>query len=236
MRTIALATAFVAATLLGSAATPTSAQTGSRGAGDLRDRRYCEILLGYIYAAKINAPIFNTIGYNDCPQDKMSSLDLNGVKKENAADVAFLNGPRHWVMDAINGLDVSGSGETKNFGGIEMTKVGTTQVPLGALKGGLTPTPYTTMAVSRTTIWIYDAHKAVFELTDPGGGVYIMQSYSQQVDPNLKMSDLPSLGSRLKLPAGWTYKTEILQQELELNSNGLATITHDDLQDTYQKR
>ncbi len=236
MRTISLATAFVAATLLGSAATTASARAGSQGAGDLRDRRYCEILLGYIYAAKINAPVFNTIGFNYCPQDKMSSLDLNAVKKENAAAVAFLNGPRHWVMDAINGLDVSGSGETKNFGGIEMTKVARTQVPLGALKGGLTPIPYTTMDVSRTTIWIYDAHKAVFELTDPSGAVYIMQSYSQQVDPSLKMSDLPSLGSRLKLPAGWTYKTEILQQGLELNSNGLATITHDDLQDTYQKR
>ncbi len=236
MRTISLATAFAAATLLGSLATTARAQTGSQGAADLRDRRYCEILLGYIYAAKINTPTFNTIGYSYCPQHKMSSLNLNRLKKENAADVIFLNGPRHWVMDAINGLDVSGSGETKNFGGLEMTKVASTQVPLSALKGGLTQTPYTTTEISRTTIWIYDAHKAVFELTDPSGAVYIMQSYSQQVDPNLKMSDLPSLGSRLKLPAGWTYKTEILQQDLELNSNGLATITHDDLQDTYQKR
>lgn len=236
MRTSSLATAFVAATLFGSVATAAPAQTATQGAGDLRDRRYCEILLGYIYAASINTPVFNTIGYNYCPQRKMSSLHLNVLKKENAADVAFLNGPRHWVLDAINGLDVSSSGETKNFGGIEMTKVGRLQLPLSALKGGLTPAPYTNTEVSRTTIWIYDAHKAVFELTDPNGAVYIMQSYSQQVDPNLKMSDLPSLGSRLKLPAGWTYKTEILQQELELNSNGLATVTQDDLDDTYQKR
>lgn len=236
MRTGTLATAFVAATLLGSAAMTARAQAQSQVSGDLRDRRYCEVLLGYIYAAQINAPVFNTIGFNYCPQDKWSSMDANALKKENAADVVFLNGPRHWVMDAINGLDVSGSGETKNFGGIEMTKVATTHVPLAALKGGLTPTPYTTMEVSRTTIWIYDAHKAVFELTDPSGNVYIMQSYSQQVDPNLKMSDLPSLGSHLKLPAGWSYKTEVLQQQLQLNSNGLATVTQDDLDDTYQKR
>ncbi len=236
MRTISLATAFVAATLLGSAATAARAQTESQGVGHLRDRRYCEIWLGYIYAAHVNTPMFNTIGYNDCPQNKMSSLELNRLKKQNAAAAAFFNGPRHWVLDAINGLDVSSSGETKNFGGMEMTKVARAVLPLSALKRGLTPIPYTTMDVSRTTIWIYDAHKAVFELTDPSGAVYIMQSYSQQVDPNLKMSDLPSLGSRLKLPAGWTYKTEILQQTLELNSNGLATITHDGLQDTYQKR
>jgi hypothetical protein len=234
MRTSSLATAFVAATLLGSAATAALAQSQSRSSGDLRDRRYCEILLGYVYAASLNTPVFNTIGYNYCPQDKMSSLDLNALKKENAADVALLNGPRHWVLDAIDGLD--SSGETKNFGGIEMTKAGRIQLPLSALKGGFTPTPYTNTEVSRTTIWIYDAHKAVFELADPSGNVYVMQSYSQQVDPNLKMSDLPSLGSHLKLPAGWTYKTEILQQQLELNSNGLATVTQDDLDDTYQKR
>jgi hypothetical protein len=234
MRTNSLATAFVAATLLGSAATTVLAQTRSPSSGDLRDRRYCEILLGYVYAASLNTPVFNTIGYNYCPQDKMSSFNLNALAKENAADVALLNGPRHWVLDAIENMD--SSGETKNFGGIEMGKAARIQLPLSALKGGFTPTPYTTTEVTRTTIWIYDAHKAVFELTDPSGTVYIMQSYSQQVDPNLKMSDLPSLGSHLELPAGWTYKTEILQEKLEFNSNGLTTVVQDDLDDTYQKR
>ncbi len=234
MRTNSLATAVVAVTLLGSAATTALAQTQPEADG-LRNRRYCEILLGYVYAASINTPVFNTIGYNYCPQDKMSSFNLDELKKENAADVILLNGPRHWVLDAIDGLDVSGSGETKNFGGIEMTKAGRIQLPLSALKG-FTPTPYTTSEVSRTTISTYDAHKAVFELTDPSGNVYIMQSYSQQVDPNLKMSDLPSLGSHLELPAGWTYKTEILQAKLELDSNGLTTVVQDELDDTYQKR
>ena len=234
MRTSSLATAFVAATLLGSAATAALAQTRTPSTGDLRDRRYCEILLGYVYAASLNTSVFNTIGYNYCPQDKMASLNLNQLKTENAADVALLNGPRHWVLDAIDGMDASG--ETKNFGGIEMTKAARIQLPLSALRGGFTSTPYTNTEVTRNTIWIYDAHRAVFELTDPSGGVYVMQSYSQQVDPNLKMSDLPSLGARLKLPAGWSYKTEILQQQLQLNSNGLATVTQDDLDDTYQKR
>jgi hypothetical protein len=236
MRTNSLATAFVAATLLGSVATTAQAQTQSQGSGELRDRRYCEILLGYIYAAKANLPVFNTIGFNYCPQDKVSSLNLNELKKENAADVALLNGPRHWVLDAIDGLDVSGSGETKNFGGMEMTKAGQTELPLSAQNGVVTPSPYTTTEISRTTISTYDAHKAVFELTDPSGNVYVMQSYSQQVDPNLKMSDLPSLGSHLELPAGWTYKTEILQETLALNSNGLTTVVQDELEDTYQKR
>jgi hypothetical protein len=230
MRTIFLATAFVAATVLGSVATSASAR-----ADDLRDKRYCEIFLGYSYAAKMNQMIFNTIGFNYCPEDKVSTFDeqkLKTLAEENAADKVILNGPRHWVLDAINGGDVSGSGETKNFGGIEMTKVATSTGPLEEAGAGGLP-PYTPVQVARTTIWIYDSGKAVFELTDPKGNVYVMQSYSQQVDPNLKMSDLPGLGSQLKLPAGWTYKTEILRKDLNLDAHGLATVLQDDLKDTY---
>lgn len=239
------ATVLVAAAFLMSVATPVSAQstpdrpTPDRPTAgledDLRDRRYCEILLGYTYAAKLNANVFNTIGYNYCPQNKLSSINLDTIATENAADVAILNGPRHWVLDAIEAGSGSATGETKNFGGIEMTRVGNTTQPLSALAKGRS-TPYTTMQVARTTIWTYDAGKAVFELTDTSGNVYIMQAYSQQVDPNLKMSDLPTLGSRLQLPSGWTYTTRILDKTLNLNSGGRATVLQDDLENTYQMR
>jgi hypothetical protein len=234
-----LIASLVAATISAGAAAPVMAgervgeRVGER-ADDLRDKRYCEIFLGYSYAAKLNLNIFNTIGYNYCPEKKLKSLNLKSVAKQNAADTAELNGPRHWVLDAIDGGDVSGSGETKNLGGIEMTKVGTFSVPLiEAAKGGARP--YLPQKVNRTTIWIYDAGKAVFEMVDDRKQVYIMQSYSQEVDPSLKMADLPTLGSKLKLPPGWAYRTRILTETLNLNSNGQATITQDDLKNTYQK-
>jgi hypothetical protein len=210
-----------------------AAATGER-ADDLRDKRYCEILLGYSYAAKMNFKVFNTVGYNYCPQKEMYSFNLKAIAKENAADIATLNGPRHWVLDAIDGGDVSGSGETKNFGGIEMSKVASQTTALSTVKDG-GQAAYTTTQVQRTTVWIYDAGKAVFELLDDQGGVYIMQSYSQQVDRTLKMADLPTLGQRLKLPTGWSYRTRVLDQALNLSSNGLATILQDDLKNTYQK-
>ena len=243
MRAISLASALAAATILGSFAMPTAAlakspvapaQSVPTRADDLWDRQYCEIFLGYAYAAKMNIKIFNTIGFNYCPTDKVSSFDQEKLKifaDENAAVVAMLNGPRHWVLDAIEGGDVSGSGESKNFGGIEMSKVATTEVPLADVKS--VGAAYTPMQIARTTVWIYDKGRAVFELVDPKGNVYVMQAYSQQEDPNLKLSDLPALGSRLALPAGWTYRTETLRKELRLDAHGLATIVHDILKDTY---
>lgn len=243
MRAIYLASALVAATVLVSVAMPPSALAKPRvvrapsdptRADDLWDRQYCEIFLGYVYAAKMNIKIFNTIGYNYCPTGIVSTFDpakLKTFSGENAADETILNGPRHWVLDAIEGGDVSGSGETKNFGGIEMSKVATTEVPLNELKS--MSAPYTPMQIARTTVWIYDKGRAVFELVDPKGNVYVMQAYSQQEDPSLKISDLPALGPRLKLPAGWTYRTQTLRKELRLDAHGLATIVHDILKDTY---
>jgi hypothetical protein len=229
-----LIASLVAVTITAGAAPVMAGERVGERADDLRDKRYCEIFLGYSYAAKLNLNIFNTIGYNYCPEKKLKSLNLKSVAKQNAADVAELNGPRHWVLDAIDGGAVSGSGETKNLGGIEMTKVGTFSVPLiEAAKGGARP--YLPQKVNRTTIWIYDAGKAVFEMVDDRNQVYIMQSYSQEVDPNLKMVDLPNLGNKLKLPPGWTYRTRILTETLNLSSNGQATITQDDLKNTYQK-
>ena len=242
MRAIYLASVLVAATLLGSVAMAPSALAKSpiarapkdqTRADDLWDKQYCELFLGYSYAAKMNFKIFNTIGFNYCPKDKVSTFPdkLKTFAAENAADTAMLNGPRHWVLDAIEGGDVSGSGETKNFGGIEMSKVATTDVPFADLTS--MAAPYAPMQIARTTVWIYDKGRAVFELVDPKGNVYVMQAYSQQEDPNLKIPDLPALGPRLKLPAGWTYRTETLRKELRLDAHGLATIVHDILKDTY---
>ena len=114
---------------------------------DLRDKRYCEIFLAYDYAAKYNVNIFNTIGYSYCPADKLSSLNLKAIATEHAAVQAELNGPRHWVLDAINGGAISGSGETKNLGGIEMTKIATAVAPRDQASSY-----YKTKKIARTTI------------------------------------------------------------------------------------
>ncbi|MNC83763.1 hypothetical protein D3C75_1379060 [compost metagenome] len=62
-----------------------------------------------------------------------------------------------------------------------------------------------------------------------------MQSYSQNIDKNLKIDDLENLGDVLELPEGWKYEAKILEEESKLESNGAAIVINDNLQNAYQK-
>ena len=62
-----------------------------------------------------------------------------------------------------------------------------------------------------------------------------MQSYSRQVDKNQSIDDLQNLGSTLNLPDGWSFETELLNQDLELVAEGEAYVIQDLLWNTYQK-
>jgi hypothetical protein len=62
-----------------------------------------------------------------------------------------------------------------------------------------------------------------------------MQSYSRIVDPTLTINQLATLGSRLDLPSGWVYVVETPTSEIVLRSGGVAHVTQDSLQNTYQR-
>ena len=68
--------------------------------------------------------------------------------------------------------------------------------------GDLARTPYTDRTIARTNAWRWKRGRRVFELVAPGGDVYVMQSYSQIVDPELTLAKLRKLGKRLRLPDG----------------------------------
>jgi len=87
------------------------------------------------------------------------------------------------------------------------------------------------------TPWVHSfAHgRTIYELHAPGGATYVMQSYSQIKDPTESVNDLPGLGSRLQLPAGWRYGTRKLRQDLVLAAHGSATVVQDELLNTYQR-
>ena len=75
----------------------------------------------------------------------------------------------------------------------------------------------------------------MYELISPKGQVYVMQSYSQIVDPSLAYTDLAALGSRLKPPKGWQYRSRTLTADLIAQASGEAHIIQDELQNTYQR-
>ncbi len=211
-----------------SSSTSTS-RPATRTRSDLRGDRYCEVLLLHPAPAGITADVYNTYPVNDCPEAQWQALDAGAIARENSMLVALLNGPRYWLMDTIEQND-SGDQVHKTFGGMEMIQRATVVVgnPIEAAK------PYTLNSVDRRTVFSFDTGRTVYELTDTFGAKYVMQSWSQQIDPTLEEADLATLGSRLQLPAGWSYAARKLAAPLRVvTTSTTAKVLQDELKNSY---
>jgi hypothetical protein len=213
---------------------------GAATAGDpqppaqLRDVRYCEVIPSVANGATITTSIYNTLGYNACPPVQWTALTEDQVNQAFGSQSAKLNGPRHWMLDRIQASGSSTTGATFAFGGITMGLRATLTTPAGQPTVG--NQFYVPNDVQRDTVWVYDAGKPIFELVDPQGNAYVMQSYAQIADRTLTIEQLPDLAHKLALPPGWSYRTETPSSELDLASNGLATVVNDNLYNSYQQR
>lgn len=180
----------------GPAPAPTTSATTRAVATDLRGKRYCEVLLVHVGLSGFSADVYNSYGLNDCPQSQWAALDSGKIANQNGALTAVLNGPRYWLMDSI--VKDGAPGHTTTFGGIEMRNDATVDIgnPVTAAR------PYTPHTVNRRTEFTFDAGQQVYELVEPNGTRWVMQSWSQKTDPTLSQADLAGLASRLTLPTG----------------------------------
>ncbi|WP_437767981.1 hypothetical protein WMF27_16135 [Sorangium sp. So ce281] len=213
---------------------PVEAETPAPAQEALRGSRYCEILLGDadLVAGSVTIDVYNTQGLNECPEAAWVAVDEAEVKAETMADVVVMNGPRHWMIDSFEGSKVL-EPEVRTLGGIEMRKTGTLTVALAEASGKAKP--YETRTVRRDTTWGYDAGKTVYELVDPEGAVYDMQSYSVQ-EVQQDEASLAKLGETLTLPDGWVFRTRVIEERLEVEAvDGLAVVVQDDFGNTYQR-
>jgi hypothetical protein len=205
-------------------------------AGQLTDQygvRYCEVLAVTITDANTKAEVWGTQGLNDCPEAAFSAIDLAAVSAELGSTTALANGPRYWVLDDIVANELAGTGEIRDFGGIEMRSIAT--VDLGP--GLPNRSPYTPVSVNRDTEFRFESGRTIYELTAPDGSSYVMQSYSQEVDPILGVAALDGLGTRLALPDGWTFRSRTLDEPLVVEDDGgVATVVQDELKNSYQLR
>lgn len=192
----------------------------------LHDVRYCEILelRGGPPSGKVT--VYNTIGLNTCPP-ALWRFDAPSLARELGATLVVLNGPRHFLMDTVQGT----AGPRRAFHGLGMRRVAT--IPIRT-PDDLLVKPFTDRVIARDNVWRYARGRTVFELVAPGGDTYVMQSYSQIKDPSLTLAKLRLLGPRVGLPEGWRYRARVLRRPLALAANGTARITQDDLGNTYQ--
>lgn len=197
----------------------------------LRDARYCELVAIHVTLDGLKADVFNTLGFDDCPADKWEALTRRELLRQFDTLAVLMNGPRHFLMDAIVASGATKAGEVITVGGITMAKRAEVSLSLHQAMGPA----YTEQTIERETTYRFDAGKPTFRLIAPDGARYVMQSYAQTVDPALAYADLPGLGARLTLPAGWRYEVEVPQADLLLVAGGKATVVQDDLKNTYQK-
>jgi hypothetical protein len=171
--------------------------------------------------------VYNTFPLNDCPAELWDALDSGDIAAEHGAAGVLLNGPRYWLMSRI----AKKPGEpqpTTSFGGLEMIQQATVALTSN------NPQPYSVNMVDRRAAFTFDAGRPVFELVDPDGRRWVMQTFSQVVDKTLTLDDLPALGSRLHPPQGWRYETRTLTAPLVVDTTDtLANVLQDELTNTY---
>lgn len=193
-----------------------------------RDARYCEIFTIFLSPSPI-AKVNNTLGLNRCRQGWWDSLDTTALAQESDADFVLLNGPRYFLMDKVK---VANPGPISEFAGKQLREVAT----IDLTKTGLSAPPaFTNVEITRDTKFTFLKGKRVFELTDPNGRRYVMQSYAQIVDPDLSYDQLRDLGPRVGLPDGWTYRSYKPKSNIVLRVHEHATIVQDALKNTYQR-
>lgn len=195
---------------------------------DVRGARYCEVIVSQ---GRLTLAVYNTMGLNQCPEVQWKKITSKTLKKDMHARIAILNGPRYWTIDAIDSTPVTDVSE-KQIKGISMKKVALVHIKLGDLIKG--HRPYNQHHVERNVIWTYQAGKPVYELIDPEGRVYVMQSYSLDKAAQTPRT-LSQLNGKLKLPAGWHYRTGVLTHDAKLPCvNKQAIVIQDDFLNTYQ--
>lgn len=207
----------------------TTSETPVRLVDDQRGVRYGEVLAVYQRDDGFEAEVYGTQLLNDCPPELWETLDAQAIAEDLGAAFVKLNGPRHWMLDGLGTKVAVVEPVLRDFNGL-MTR----RIAVVELGDDPIPAPYTRRHVDRGAVFFFDAGKPVHELVDPDGAAYVMQAYCVGVDPTLSQDDLPALGERLDLPAGWAYRTRVLDEELVVDTSAtVATVLQDELENTY---
>lgn len=195
----------------------------------MRGVRYGEVLAVFLRDDKLQAEVYGTQMLNDCPEELWSTLVADEIAREMGALFVKLNGPRHWMLDGLGTKVAPVAPVMREFNGL-MTR----RIAVVDLGNNPQSTPYSERHVDRGAMFYFDAGKSVYELVRPDGVAYVMQARCIGVDPHMTEESLETLGSRLALPSGWTYRPRVLDAELVVDTTShVATVLQDEFENTY---
>jgi len=213
---------------------------------DMFNYQYCEVLLQVPNSAS-GLPVFNTTGYNTCPYystltgkaiiDSYNATYYpgNSYGLSSGATGILLDWPRNWIYD--QGVENIPPG-TNEYLVLDVPEPNVPVTTFGfvGFNTNISGLAYTPSNVVRDATWTYFANNVIFELLDPSGNLYVMQSYARFVDPTLtydELQDLAYMNSVLDLPTGWSYNSKKLTQQFDNISEGNAILIQDDLGNSY---
>ena len=196
---------------------------------DMRGVRYGEVLAMFLRDTGLEAEVYGTQMLNDCPQHLWETLDADVITKEMGAMFVKLNGPRYWVLDGFGTKVDVVEPVFREFNGLNMRRIA-----ILSLGTDFSPGAYVERKVNRGAAFFWDAGKKVFELVNPQGLVYVMQALCISVDPNMSEQSLDTLGERLSMPEGWSYRVRVLSEELIVDTTAtVATVLQDEFENSY---
>ena len=196
---------------------------------NMRGVRYGEVLAMFLRDNGLEAEVYGTQMLNDCPQEQWQTLDADAIAKDMGAVFAKLNGPRHWLLDGLGTKVAVVEPVFRDFNGITMRRIAVVNV--GA---DYAPGSYVERKINRGAVFFWDAGKKVYELVNPDGLAYVMQARCIGVDPTISEESLDTLGDKLSLPAGWSYRVRVLNEELVVDTTAhVATVLQDEFENSY---
>ena len=202
--------------------------------------RYTEMFLigGNAITKNLEANVYNTWGLNgsdttgdSSPAVLLDKINVKEMAKQFHMLAVFKNGPRIWTLDWIQ-VEM---GKELDFGGMKARWVN--WLDLRGISTEPGAADYKNITVTRHTHFGFNKGTRISVLDDPDGNPWVMKSFSLITFPDQKFDDIATLGSRLKLPPGWKFRSVVLEQDLVLTpeKDGTAHITQDNFGNTYDR-
>jgi hypothetical protein len=180
----------------------------------------------------MDAMVYNTTGFGPCPKEAFEAIDVVALARETGSDRVWKNARRFWMMDALT-IDVIG--DPGEFGGVRFNLVAKMQMPSDFdFDKDQSASAFHPMQIHRVSTYEFRSGRLVYLLRSPEAITWVMQTFTDHVDPTLTEADLPKLGARLALAEGWQFKAVTLEQDLTITTTGLANIVPDNLSGMYQ--
>ena len=195
--------------------------------------RFCEVAT-ITGTSKGNAVanFYNTTGVSNPTPEQFAKLDADKLAKQFHARKVHLNPVRHWTF---NEIDIHELGDTQDFGGIKAVWMAV--VGVEAMEKAVVDIKWIPGSIYRNNEFRFSPGTRVYLLDAPNGEVFVMQSYTNYYDKSLTPATLKDIGSKLTFPAGWKFRTKVLDRELVVSTkraNYYAHVLQDNLHNTYQ--